>query len=156
MTVTLAAPASTTSYEHDALDRLTRVGVPEGTFDFAWDLVGNRVRQSAPNGVVATTLFDARDRPISIVQRNAGGVLASWTTAYSPSGRRLAITELDGSVETYGYDALGRLVSETRTGTGPRTATHAYDAVGNRVLACLLYTSPSPRDRTRSRMPSSA
>ena len=24
------------------------------------------------------------------------------------------------------------------------------------ALACLLYTSPSPRDRTRSRMPSSA
>ena len=28
----------------------------------------------------------------------------------------------------------------------------SYDRVGN----CLLYTSPSPRDRTRSRMPSSA
>ena len=26
----------------------------------------------------------------------------------------------------------------------------------DRVFACLLYTSPSPRDRTRSRMPSSA
>ena len=26
----------------------------------------------------------------------------------------------------------------------------------NRYTACLLYTSPSPRDRTRSRMPSSA
>ena len=25
-----------------------------------------------------------------------------------------------------------------------------------RVIICLLYTSPSPRDRTRSRMPSSA
>ena len=25
-----------------------------------------------------------------------------------------------------------------------------------RYMACLLYTSPSPRDRTRSRMPSSA
>ena len=25
-----------------------------------------------------------------------------------------------------------------------------------RVVTCLLYTSPSPRDRTRSRMPSSA
>ena len=25
-----------------------------------------------------------------------------------------------------------------------------------RYLSCLLYTSPSPRDRTRSRMPSSA
>ena len=27
---------------------------------------------------------------------------------------------------------------------------------GNRKYTCLLYTSPSPRDRTRSRMPSSA
>ena len=26
----------------------------------------------------------------------------------------------------------------------------------NRAYTCLLYTSPSPRDRTRSRMPSSA
>jgi len=28
--------------------------------------------------------------------------------------------------------------------------------VGEIIDACLLYTSPSPRDRTRSRMPSSA
>src|SRR5665811_2453665 len=28
--------------------------------------------------------------------------------------------------------------------------------VGPRASSCLLYTSPSPRDRTRSRMPSSA
>ena len=27
---------------------------------------------------------------------------------------------------------------------------------GDLVMPCLLYTSPSPRDRTRSRMPSSA
>ena len=26
----------------------------------------------------------------------------------------------------------------------------------NKISSCLLYTSPSPRDRTRSRMPSSA
>ena len=33
----------------------------------------------------------------------------------------------------------------------------ALDAVGrDQVYVCLLYTSPSPRDRTRSRMPSSA
>ena len=29
-------------------------------------------------------------------------------------------------------------------------------ALGVQVSSCLLYTSPSPRDRTRSRMPSSA
>ena len=32
----------------------------------------------------------------------------------------------------------------------------AVKAVRASIDACLLYTSPSPRDRTRSRMPSSA
>ena len=39
------------------------------------------------------------------------------------------------------------------------TAEEAADRFGqceSRVYLCLLYTSPSPRDRTRSRMPSSA
>ena len=31
-----------------------------------------------------------------------------------------------------------------------------YPPGGKQALRCLLYTSPSPRDRTRSRMPSSA
>ena len=35
-------------------------------------------------------------------------------------------------------------------------ATYAFRLNGLAVPACLLYTSPSPRDRTRSRMPSSA
>ena len=32
----------------------------------------------------------------------------------------------------------------------------ADDAADDMCVLCLLYTSPSPRDRTRSRMPSSA
>ena len=32
----------------------------------------------------------------------------------------------------------------------------AVGICGSDVKICLLYTSPSPRDRTRSRMPSSA
>ena len=35
-----------------------------------------------------------------------------------------------------------------------REITNRYDFKGSNT--CLLYTSPSPRDRTRSRMPSSA
>ena len=34
--------------------------------------------------------------------------------------------------------------------------TYLWTAEGWLYVACLLYTSPSPRDRTRSRMPSSA
>ena len=30
------------------------------------------------------------------------------------------------------------------------------EVLSGRITFCLLYTSPSPRDRTRSRMPSSA
>ena len=47
--------------------------------------------------------------------------------------------------------------------TGAFTNVFRIDASGNYVGTlmigqgiCLLYTSPSPRDRTRSRMPSSA
>ena len=40
--------------------------------------------------------------------------------------------------------------------TPERAAEVAKDADGVVVGTCLLYTSPSPRDRTRSRMPSSA
>ena len=36
------------------------------------------------------------------------------------------------------------------------TSKFAEAPVGTLLSACLLYTSPSPRDRTRSRMPSSA
>ena len=32
----------------------------------------------------------------------------------------------------------------------------AFNSQPLRITCCLLYTSPSPRDRTRSRMPSSA
>ena len=39
---------------------------------------------------------------------------------------------------------------------GQRTASWNQNEVVSRVSPCLLYTSPSPRDRTRSRMPSSA
>ena len=38
--------------------------------------------------------------------------------------------------------------------TGKETIEYLAKGVPDRV--CLLYTSPSPRDRTRSRMPSSA
>ena len=39
---------------------------------------------------------------------------------------------------------------------GPRSETAEIDGKDTRFGSCLLYTSPSPRDRTRSRMPSSA
>ena len=42
-------------------------------------------------------------------------------------------------------DAQAQEVSSTEQGIGGAT-----------IMTCLLYTSPSPRDRQKSRMPSSA
>ena len=52
-------------------------------------------------------------------------------------------------------EALATLVVNKLRG-GLKIAAVKAPGFGDRRKACLLYTSPSPRDRTRSRMPSSA
>ena len=69
------------------------------------------------------------------------------------------------------YGDLWRAESRSRVGnrhvcvtylTRPATTKNAEDRLELGIIQteldvlCLLYTSPSPRDRTRSRMPSSA
>ena len=55
-------------------------------------------------------------------------------------------------VETAVETAVG-MASKAMAAAATAEAMEAAKAV---EMACLLYTSPSPRDRTRSRMPSSA
>ena len=85
--------------------------------------------------------------------------------------RLLLATELREQLEAPGHDALTharrhfdlvRKAAEAKKKLPPwlTQATPAqvnrFKRVQGRYLGCLLYTSPSPRDRTRSRMPSSA
>ena len=71
------------------------------------------------------------------------------------SGMRTRLDELDrlasdlANVGTAGYKA-------ERTGHRNVPRPVFDDALESAIDSCLLYTSPSPRDRTRSRMPSSA
>lgn len=130
----LAAPSGTATYAYDALGRLTGVVSPEGAASFAYDLAGNRVRETVANGVVTDTVYDARSRPTLTTHKAPGGAsLQSFAMSYTPSGRRLAMTESGGATESWSYDTRGRLASEARTGSDPFAITHAYDAVGNRV-----------------------
>ena len=55
-------------------------------------------------------------------------------------------------IATAAIAANGILISGATVGTRQDFATISVAS----FCACLLYTSPSPRDRTRSRMPSSA
>ena len=57
-------------------------------------------------------------------------------------------------------DTFIGIQSETGIGHGPaylkQRAQHLLDNGATQVVICLLYTSPSPRDKRQSRMPSSA
>ena len=100
---------------------------------------------------------EADDRPLKLRQpktssfpsghASAAVVAASFLTPGMPWLVRVAIR------------ALATIVATSRIHVQIHHATDvAAGAITGWVLArlCLLYTSPSPRDRTRSRMPSSA
>ena len=55
-------------------------------------------------------------------------------------------------------DALADIAAQNglRVGSAPDTFLGGSHQQARACIDCLLYTSPSPRDRTRSRMPSSA
>ena len=93
-----------------------------------------------------------------------GGITVVQTTTSPESAARVAAFN---AREGYAVRVRGRLNGTTVDTTLSCHAVHGalqahVDWASVRALAagevqvCLLYTSPSPRDRTRSRMPSSA
>ena len=48
------------------------------------------------------------------------------------------------------------MLSGLFAGSLAKLFTHPLDTLKAKIQVCLLYTSPSPRDRQKSRMPSSA
>ena len=69
--------------------------------------------------------------------------------------KRLLLTDM-------GFEATSAIVDELREKHAGRTVviddiwTTVKDKLKSLLKGCLLYTSPSPRDRSSSRMPSSA
>ena len=68
-------------------------------------------------------------------------VAASWGRTHVREGDEIVLTEMEHHANIVPWQMLAEA-----TGARLRVA----------PITCLLYTSPSPRDRTRSRMPSSA
>ena len=70
-------------------------------------------------------------------------------------GHTSAFKFFGGIPTTILYDNTSIAVKEIQEGS-KRVVTEKFEELVSHYLYCLLYTSPSPRDRTRSRMPSSA
>ena len=109
------------------------------------------------------------DIEVGSIQPFDFGVITTWVgRRKTPSGHRLIragrtvgwISEDIDTNEIHGGQK-GRAALETLE--AENKIRHTADQYSQRglgliaeLLPCLLYTSPSPRDRTRSRMPSSA
>ena len=67
-------------------------------------------------------------------------------------GPEIAPGMLAAERDDYGQAVLSQRLRDALARLNP----HVPPAALDEAYRCLLYTSPSPRDRTRSRMPSSA
>ena len=107
----------------------------------------NCIAWSSDGLLIATA---SEDRTVRVWEAESGRLLHTLeghtdsvrSVAYSGDGRRLASGSDDHTVRVWEAES-GRLL-------------HTLEGHTDWVRSCLLYTSPSPRDRTRSRMPSSA
>ncbi len=132
--LSMSSGAGIVNYEYDSLNRLVRVIDPFGAItNYKYDALGNLIRLEASNGTITENIYDSRNRLTTITHSMSNGsTLASYDYDISLTGRRMSMTEADGSTETYEYDTLDRLTSELRTGSNAYDITYEYDLVGNR------------------------
>ena len=137
------------AYAYDAAGQVTEVHEGERVTKYAYDLSGNLIRVTAPDGSVTTYRYDALNRPVRVIDalgnettygydamdrlvsaRQPNG--ATIRLAYDPVGNLLSETDALGAKQTFAYDALGRL-QEVTDALGHRTA-YGYDALDNLTL----------------------
>ncbi|WKZ57693.1 MAG: RHS repeat-associated core domain-containing protein [Bdellovibrionota bacterium] len=128
---------ATWTYDYDAAGRLTEIEDSFGDITtFAYDEQGKLLTQTNENGTeVNYTYNDSRGWPTNIVHEAASTPFASFALEYDDGtdtvGNLTEVTEIDSGVVSYDYDALYRLTSEAKTGTGSYSKSYGYDVSGN-------------------------
>ena len=114
-----------------------------------------RVTFVANNSLVCTAPAMATPGWVSVEVSNNAGV------DYTESG--LQFLYVEPASLAYVYPKLGPeiggtllMISGSNFHSSASLSCHFWDIDSNRSLSCLLYTSPSPRDLSTPRMPSSA
>ena len=97
---------------------------------------------------------------------NASGTSVTTTESWTGAGQPIGVWATGGSLNTARRQLAGAGLQGAALAFGgvnpsaTQAVTESYNGSSwtevNDLNTCLLYTSPSPRDRTRSRMPSSA
>ncbi len=132
-----ATSVATWTYGYDAAGRMNQVSNSFGeTTTFSYDGEGRVLTQGNSNGTSVLYEYNSqRGWPTKITHKAGATVTQEYTLEYDGGlntvGNLTKVTELSGSIVTYTYDSLYRLLSETRTGTNAYTKTYTYDLAGN-------------------------
>ena len=122
----------------------------DGEFDGALEASGDEIRMQFEGDSLRTTKFSTDVQGVRYPESALPDTLVldglKWEPTLKPMSERLLSNPL---LSTLPWNRFVKLSS---------SATKAFPRINKEsiVPSCLLYTSPSPRDRTRSRMPSSA
>ena len=130
---------------------------------YSHDALGRNVDTKLPNNSGTTNSYDADNRLAeTVTTSNKDGMLASFQYTYDGEGNKLSMTEEDGGVTSYQYDAVYRLIrvdyperpgqkvitaknNGSDQGKGkkkgqakvepplPSSVSYVYDAAGNRL-----------------------
>ncbi len=124
-----------TTHTYDAVGRRLTTVQDSQTTSFEWDDALRRTKVTLPNAVETAYTFDNIDRPTNIEYKK-GTVFENYGYTYDDVGNPTAIVTNNGTY-AYGYDSAYRLLTESRTGFRPYSASHTYDAMGNRLTRTL-------------------
>ena len=117
--------------------------------------------KAVPNDVVSLTFTASETISSPTVTFSSGGASVNGTvTVQNTSANTWTAVYTANANDTAGTVSYSIAFSDTAGNAGTAvtttTDTSSVAVVIDTVLPCLLYTSPSPRDRSLSRMPSSA
>ena len=102
----------------------------------------------------AQKLFRARSEISKVIFGQPGVVDLTLVTLVS--GGHVLLVGVPGLAKTLLVETTAKVLGLSSNRVQCTPDLMPADIIGSEVLDCLLYTSPSPRDRTRYRMPSSA
>ena len=131
------------SYAYSARNELAGVSEAAGTETYAYDPDGHQTHRYLPNGLRTDQYYNPDGTLDSYYNWDgAGTIYQSYgygynadhqMTGYNAGTSNNVHVTANPTNDAYGYDSLGHLTSETRTGSYPYAKTYTVDGVGNRT-----------------------
>jgi len=136
----------TINYYYNANNQMTKIVSDMGSFTFAYDSLGRRIKRTLPNDTVTSYSYDQLSRLTNITHKNAfHQTIDSFAYTHDPVGNRLTQTIKENIPHTmnYTYDKVYRLAKASPFSRNKleklfddivhhHTEAYSYDPVGNR------------------------